>query len=100
MADFRNKLKHWSRGPTVRRGLKAFATAHIKLVKASSRWQTVNEPVIAPAWRGETAVIVAFWHERLALMPYCWPSTKPFHMLISSHPDGQVIELLPPGAMG
>jgi hypothetical protein len=36
-------------------------------------------------------VIVAFWHNRLTMMPYCWPSPKPFHMLISSHPDGQLI---------
>ncbi|MDX2222734.1 MAG: lysophospholipid acyltransferase family protein [Rhodospirillaceae bacterium] len=91
MADLRNKLKHFSRGPAVRRGLRALTTAHIRLVKATTRWQTLNAAAAEPAWRGDEAVIVAFWHERLALMAYCWASRRPFHMLISSHPDGQVI---------
>ncbi|MDX2142225.1 MAG: lysophospholipid acyltransferase family protein [Rhodospirillaceae bacterium] len=86
-----NKVKHWSRRPGVRRGLGAVTTAHIKLVKAANRWTGVNGEVMARAWRGEQPVIVAFWHQRLALMPYCWPSAAPFHMLISSHPDGQLI---------
>jgi hypothetical protein len=91
LPDLRNRLKHFSRGPVVRRGLRALTTAHIRLVKATTRWRVVNAAVIEPAWRGDEAVIVAFWHERLALMAYCWASRRPFHMLISSHPDGQVI---------
>ena len=50
-----------------------------------------GEAVAADAWAGRAPVIVAFWHNRLMLMPYCWPSTAPFHMLISSHPDGRLI---------
>jgi lysophospholipid acyltransferase (LPLAT)-like uncharacterized protein len=61
------------------------------MVKTSTRWTTLNGTVAAPAWAGEKPVIVAFWHNRLALMPACWPSPKPFHMLISSHPDGRLI---------
>ena len=91
MNDLRNKLKHWSRGPQVRRGLRAVTTAHIRLVKATTRWQTINAAAAEAAWRGDEGVIVAFWHERLALMPYCWPSRAPFHMLMSLHPDGQLI---------
>jgi lysophospholipid acyltransferase (LPLAT)-like uncharacterized protein len=86
-----NRLKHWSRAPAVRRGIAALTTAHIRLVKATTRWTTINGAAAEAAWRGDEAVIVAFWHERLALMPYCWPSRAPFHMLISSHPDGQLI---------
>jgi hypothetical protein len=65
--------------------------AHIRLVKATNRWRTTNCEAMAEAWQGRRPVIVAFWHQRLALMPYCWPSTAPFHMLISAHPDGQFI---------
>ena len=25
------------------------------------------------------------------MMPVCWPSREPFHMLISAHPDGQLV---------
>ena len=59
-------------------------------VRSTTRWQTVNGDAVAPAWAGQPTII-AFWHNRLALMPACWPSRAPFHMLISSHPDGQLI---------
>ena len=86
-----NRLKHWSRRPEIRRGITALTTGHIRLVKATTTWTSINAPVAEAAWAGREPIIVAFWHERLALMPYCWPSRAPFHMLISSHPDGQLI---------
>lgn len=69
----------------------ATLAAHIGLVRRTTRWKTVGEEAARGAWAGEKPVIVAFWHNRLAMMPYCWPSARPFHMLISSHPDGQLI---------
>ncbi len=87
----RNRLKHFSRHPKVRAGLGYLTASHIRWVKTTTRWNTINASAAEPAWRGEVPVIVAFWHNRLALMPYCWPSPKPFHMLISGHPDGQLI---------
>lgn len=87
----RNRLKHISRHPMVRSGLGRITKSHIRWVKSTTRWKTINANAAEPAWRGEQPVIVAFWHNRLALMAYCWPSEKPFHMLISSHPDGQLI---------
>ncbi len=84
-------LKRAGRKPTVQRMVGATLAAHIALVKRTTRWKTVNEAAARGAWAGERPVIVAFWHNRLAMMPYCWPSARPFHMLISSHPDGQLI---------
>lgn len=89
--DIRNRIKHWSRAPSVRRALGSVATGHIRFVKASTRWTTYNDAAAEAAWRGAEPIIVAFWHNRLALMPYCWPSRAPFHMLISGHTDGQLI---------
>lgn len=77
-------------GP-VQRLLALVAAGLVALVRATTRWQGVNETAAQKAWAGEQPVIVAFWHNRLAMMPYCWPSPKPFHMLISTHPDGQLI---------
>jgi lysophospholipid acyltransferase (LPLAT)-like uncharacterized protein len=84
-------VKRLGRTPFVQRLLARLAAGLIGLVKRTTRWQTVNEAAAAPAWAGEKPAVVAFWHNRLAMMPYCWPSREPFHMLISSHPDGQLI---------
>jgi lysophospholipid acyltransferase (LPLAT)-like uncharacterized protein len=67
------------------------AAGLIGLVRATTRWQVVNDTAARGAWSGDRPMIVAFWHNRLAMMPYCWPSARPFHMLISSHPDGRLI---------
>ena len=77
-------------GP-VQRLLAALAAGLIAVVKATTRWQTINGAAAEKAWAGQGPVIVAFWHNRLAMMPACWPSPEPFHMLISAHPDGRLI---------
>lgn len=77
-------------GP-VQRLLALLAAGLIAFVRATTRWQSENETAAREAWAGGRPIIVAFWHNRLAMMPYCWPSQKPFHMLISTHPDGQLI---------
>src|SRR5438105_885099 len=84
-------VKHIGRKPLVQRTLAWLAAGLIRLVRRTTRWQTVNAAVAAPAWDGTKPAIVAFWHNRLTMMPYCWPSQEPFHMLISSHPDGRLI---------
>ena len=35
--------------------------------------------------------ILAFWHGRLLMIPMAWRRLAPMHMLISAHPDGQII---------
>jgi lysophospholipid acyltransferase (LPLAT)-like uncharacterized protein len=84
-------IKRLGRKPAVQRALAALAAGLMTAVKATTRWQRVNTAAAAAAWAGEQPVIVAFWHNRLAMMPVCWPSRAPFHMLISSHPDGRLI---------
>ncbi len=84
-------LKRLGRKPFVQRALAALAAGLIASVKWTTRWQAVNVAAPAAAWAGEKPVIVAFWHNRLAMMPTCWPSRQRFHMLISSHPDGKLV---------
>ncbi len=86
-----NLIKRLGRTPVVQRTLAGLAAGLMSAVKATTRWQSQGANIAAPAWAGEKPVIVAFWHNRLAMMPACWPSAKPFHMLISSHPDGRLI---------
>ena len=89
-------LKRVGRSPTVQRLVGATLAALIALVRRTTRWRTVFSSAEAEtraraAWAGAQPVIVAFWHNRLTMMPYCWPSEAPFHMLISAHRDGQLI---------
>lgn len=84
-------LKTVGRKPAVQRLVGTALAGHIGLVRRTTRWHTVNDEAARAAWAGERPAIVAFWHNRLAMMPYCWPSPLPFHMLISSHPDGRLI---------
>lgn len=79
------------RTPAVQGLLAALAAGLIALVRITTRWSRVNTAAAEDAWKGGGPVIVAFWHNRLAMMPYCWPSRRPFHMLISAHPDGRLI---------
>ncbi len=83
--------KYIGRKPAVQRVLSAIAASLIGTVKLTTRWQTINGTVAESAWAGQKPIIVAFWHNRLAMMPACWLSPEPFHMLISSHPDGRLI---------
>jgi lysophospholipid acyltransferase (LPLAT)-like uncharacterized protein len=84
-------VKYITRRAPVQALLASAAAGLIALVRATTRWQSVNDVAARAAWSGDGPVIVAFWHNRLTMMPYCWPSKAPFHMLISSHPDGQLI---------
>ncbi|MBT4740911.1 MAG: lysophospholipid acyltransferase family protein [Rhodospirillaceae bacterium] len=79
------------RNPAVQSVLGALAASYVWLVRVTSRWVDENRDATVDAWAGSEPVIIAFWHNRLFLMPYCWPSQEPFHMLISSHADGRLI---------
>ena len=69
----------------------ALAALYIRFVHATSRWRVVGAEFPAALWDRDAPFIVAFWHGRLMLMPYCWRPGKPVGMLISHHRDGQLI---------
>ncbi len=83
--------KAFLRNRAVQSVLGALAALYVWLVRITSRWVYENEAATQEAWTGKTPVIIAFWHNRLFLMPYSWPSKATFHMLISSHADGRLI---------
>ncbi len=84
-------IKTLGRKPLVQRLLARLAAGLMGAVRTTTRWHSHGEAAVAEAWAGRAPVIVAFWHNRLAMMPACWRSTAPFHMLISSHPDGRLV---------
>jgi lysophospholipid acyltransferase (LPLAT)-like uncharacterized protein len=62
----------------------------------TTRWTLHGEPHVAPHMAGAPA-IVAFWHERLPLMPMLWVLARArgasarVHVLVSRHRDGRFI---------
>ena len=79
------------RNSVVQGVLGAMTAAYLWVVWVSSRWTDINQEATAEAWAGSKPVIIALWHNRLFLMPFCWTSRAPFHMLISAHADGRLI---------
>lgn len=83
--------KAFFRNTVVQSLLGLIAAGYVWLVRVTSRWTDENQAVTEQAWAGDEPIIIAFWHNRLFLMPYCWPSRAAFHMLISAHADGRLI---------
>lgn len=72
-------------------GLCWLAAMLIRLVWASGRWHSVNAAVPTAFWEQDRPFILAFWHGRLMMMPYCWRPGREMNMLISQHRDGELI---------
>jgi lysophospholipid acyltransferase (LPLAT)-like uncharacterized protein len=65
----------------------------------TTRWTLVGAANVAPCF-ADTAAVVAFWHERLPLMPKLWLMARAagapmaLHVLVSRHRDGRLIGTL------
>jgi lysophospholipid acyltransferase (LPLAT)-like uncharacterized protein len=64
---------------------------YIRLVHCTSRWSVRGAEAPKGLWAAGKPFILAFWHGRLLMMPYCWKRGVPINMLISRHLDGQLI---------
>ena len=63
----------------------------IKLLSGSIKWENLIEENKKSALLPNKAIIVVFWHERIAVMSDIWPMEKPLAMLQSPHSDGKLI---------
>ncbi len=79
------------RNRVVQRALCWIAALYVRLVHATTRWTVRGAEIPRDLVDRGLPFIVCFWHGRLLMMPYAWPSGAPFMMLISSHPDGRLI---------
>lgn len=84
-------LKAILRRDWVKAALCAVLASYVRLVHATSRWQIQGGEDAARLWDSNQPFILAFWHGRLLMMPYCWRRGMRIGMLISQHPDGQFI---------
>jgi lysophospholipid acyltransferase (LPLAT)-like uncharacterized protein len=84
-------LKTVLRSGAVNTALCWLGAQYIRLVWATGKWRIIGGDIPAKYRNEGKSFIVAFWHGRLLMMPYAWESDRPFHMLISDHPDGRII---------
>lgn len=68
-----------------------FAALYIRLVRYTGRWRIEGEHIPESFRTAGKPFILAFWHGRLMMMPYCWARTDHVKMLISGHRDGRLI---------
>jgi len=68
-----------------------FAAAYIAVIYLTTRWITIGEEIPKTLWKNEQSFILAFWHNRLLMMPKIWSTNKVFYMLVSQHRDGVLI---------
>jgi hypothetical protein len=97
-------LKRLIRHPASQSAAAWLLSAYLALVARTTRWTMFGVEHVSDAMRGEAGrpgtVVLAFWHEQLALMPLCWRhATRSLsllegarvHVLISRHRDGRLI---------
>ncbi len=77
--------------PPVRAVLCRLIAVYIRLVYATSRWETRNAEAVNALWDTDSPFILAFWHGRMFMMPTMWRRGAPVGMLISRHRDGELI---------
>ncbi|EHL96907.1 hypothetical protein HMPREF9946_04508 [Acetobacteraceae bacterium AT-5844] len=93
---FRSLIRH----PRTQAMLAGLVGGYLAFCYRTTRWSLVGDANMRPHAGQGSPVIVAFWHERLPLMPMLWTIThkhfpeagdwKP-HVLVSRHRDGRFI---------
>lgn len=67
------------------------AVFYIRVVRATGTWKIEGEAQANEFHESGRPFILAFWHGRLLMMSYAWRHRSKVNMLISSHPDGQMV---------
>ncbi len=79
------------RSESGRRFLCWLGAHYIRLVRASGRWTVVRGATAERLWNEGKPFIVGFWHGRLLMLPAFWTRRRVLHILVSGHPDGQLV---------
>lgn len=65
--------------------------AYLRLVFWTSRYEFVGKDILDSFWAHDGAFIIAFWHNRLALMSFINYHPVEIRVLISMHRDGRMM---------
>ncbi len=64
---------------------------YVRFVWLTGHWSYLGKEYPESYWCQNKPVIACFWHGRLLMMFKAWFGLHKLHMLISSHPDGEII---------
>ena len=84
-------LKNIMRRPGPRAAACLLAAGYIRLVKLTGYWNVIGTEIPLALLNQGKPFLVAFWHGRLLMMSLAWPYSQTFKMVISQHPDGELI---------
>ena len=84
-------LRRLLRNARLRRVACWFIHWYIRFVYLTTSWRTEGAEWPHRLRAEGKPFILAFWHGRLLMIPMAWQRLAPMHMLISAHPDGQII---------
>ncbi|MEJ0017915.1 MAG: lysophospholipid acyltransferase family protein [Acetobacteraceae bacterium] len=93
-------MKRLLRHPTTQAALARLLGLYLAFALRTTRWSLDGQEHMAPHAAG-APVVVAFWHERLPMMPMLWVLARQMpegrsvgnraHVLVSQHRDGRFI---------
>lgn len=75
----------------VRRLLSRLISTYVRIVWWTSPWTFIGREGFQKYWDANVPVIGCFWHGKMLMMLKVWYGQHKFHMLVSSHPDGEII---------
>lgn len=84
-------VKQIRRSSAVRKLASFLITQYVRFVWLTSKWEILGKENPDPYWEQNKPIVACFWHGRLLMMFKSWFGQHKLHMLISSHPDGQII---------
>lgn len=84
-------LKNILRSSTTQSILARVGYFYLWFIFKTTRWTYVGLEHPEHLIKENIPFIAAFWHGRLAMLPFLWRWNKPFYMLLSEHGDGRFI---------
>ena len=86
-----NTWRRIRKSETVRRAGCWVGAQDMRFVWATGRWDVRHGEIPAGFWDRGEPFILAFWHGRLLMLPCMWPRRARMNILVSMHPDGEII---------
>lgn len=83
------------KSPSFQNFLAFVCSLYLRMTYKFTAWEKIGFEVPESYMIRNKPFQTCFWHSRLMMLPFAWdpPSSnpRPFHMLISKHPDGKLI---------